>query len=56
MLVHTQRLAQGFYAEMDQGMAEFGDPLSAVQAAEFASAFGLDRQGQEQVVRSYPGN
>ena len=45
--IHTQRLAQGFYAEMDQGVAEFGDPLSAVQAAEFASVFGLDHGEQD---------
>ncbi len=45
--VHTQRLAQGFYAEMDQGVAEFGAQLSAAQAAEFASTFGLDRDEQD---------
>ena len=45
--IHTQRLAQGFYAEMDQGVAEFGAQLSAAQAAEFASAFGLDRDEQD---------
>lgn len=45
--VHTQRLAQGFYAEMDQGVAEFGAQLSAAQAAEFASAFGLDHGEQD---------
>lgn len=39
--VHTRRLAQGFYAEMDQGVAEFGAQLSQPQAAEFASAFSL---------------
>lgn len=46
--VHTQRLAQGFYAEMDQGVAEFGAQLSAAQAAEFASTFGLDHSEQDQ--------
>ena len=45
--IHTQRLTQGFYAEMDQGVAEFGAQLSAVQAAEFASAFGLDHGEQD---------
>lgn len=45
--VHTQRLTQGFYAEMDQGAAEFGAQLSAAQAAEFASAFGLDHSEQD---------
>ena len=45
--VHTQRLAQGFYAEMDQGLAEFDAQLSAAQAAAFTSAFGLDHDEQD---------
>ena len=49
--IHTQRLTQGFYAEMDQGVAEFGAQLSAAQATEFASAFGLDHGEQD---RRYP--
>ncbi|MBX9915347.1 MAG: PhzF family phenazine biosynthesis protein [Pseudomonadaceae bacterium] len=39
--VRSQRMAQGFYAEMDQGIAEFGQELSAEAAREFASAFSL---------------
>ncbi len=45
--VHTRRLAQGFYAEMDQGEAEFGAQLTQAQAAEFASAFGLSPREQD---------
>ena len=45
--IHTQRLPQGFYAEMDQGVAEFGAQLSQAQAGELASAFGLDHHEQD---------
>lgn len=45
--ISTQRLPQGFYAEMNQGLAEFGAQLSQAQAAEFASAFGLDHSEQD---------
>ena len=45
--IHTQRLPQGFYAEMDQGVAEFGAQHSQTQAAELAGAFGLDHHEQD---------
>ena len=45
--ISTQRLPRGFYAEMNQGLAEFGVQLSQAQAAEFASAFGLDHSEQD---------
>lgn len=45
--ISTQRLPRGFYAEMNQGLAEFGAQLNQAQAAEFASAFGLDHSEQD---------
>lgn len=39
--LRSRRMAQGFYAEMDQGQAEFGQQLSSQAAGEFAAAFGL---------------
>lgn len=45
--ISTQRLPRGFYAEMNQGLAEFGVQLSQAQAAEFASAFGLNHSEQD---------
>jgi trans-2,3-dihydro-3-hydroxyanthranilate isomerase len=39
--INSRRAAQGFYAEMDQGQAEFGQQLSPAVAAEFAAAFSL---------------
>jgi trans-2,3-dihydro-3-hydroxyanthranilate isomerase len=39
--LNSRRMAQGFYAEMDQGQAEFGQQLSSQAAAEFAGAFSL---------------
>lgn len=39
--INSRRAGQGFYAEMDQGQAEFGQVLSQPEASEFAAAFGL---------------
>ena len=39
--LNSRRQGQGFYAEMDQGLAEFGQPLSSQAAGEFAAAFSL---------------
>lgn len=39
--LRSRRHGQGFYAEMDQGQAEFGQVLSQAEAAEFATAFSL---------------
>lgn len=39
--INSRRAAQGFYAEMDQGQAEFGQQLTPAVAAEFAAAFSL---------------
>jgi trans-2,3-dihydro-3-hydroxyanthranilate isomerase len=39
--ITSRRQGQGFYAEMDQGVAEFGHVLSLPAAREFAAAFGL---------------
>ncbi len=39
--LRTRRQGQGFYAEMDQGLAEFGAQLSREQALVFAEAFSL---------------
>lgn len=38
----SRRHGKGYYAEMDQGVAEFGQELSAAVANELAAAFGLD--------------
>ena len=45
--LRSRRLAQGFYAEMDQGIAEFGQELSAEAARAFASAFSLSDAEQD---------
>ncbi|WP_137818275.1 PhzF family phenazine biosynthesis protein [Pseudomonas sp. 2FG] len=39
--LRTRRHGQGFYAEMDQGLAEFGARLNSEQALVFAEAFSL---------------
>lgn len=39
--ITSRRQGQGFYAEMDQGQAEFGQLLSQAEASEFGAAFGL---------------
>ncbi|MDO8696400.1 MAG: PhzF family phenazine biosynthesis protein [Pseudomonas sp.] len=39
--ITSRRQGQGFYAEMDQGQAEFGQVLSQAEAREFGAAFGL---------------
>ena len=38
----SRRQGKGFYAEMDQGPAEFGQELTTTAAADLATAFGLD--------------
>ncbi|MDO9322578.1 MAG: PhzF family phenazine biosynthesis protein [Pseudomonas sp.] len=39
--ITSRREGQGFYAEMDQGRAEFGQVLSQTETAEFGAAFSL---------------
>ena len=39
--LRSRRMAQGFYAEMDQGSAEFGPDLATATARAFAAAFSL---------------
>lgn len=51
--IRSQRNAQGFYAQMDQGQPEFGHVLSANEAAEFAGAFSLDAS---ELDRRYPAS
>ncbi|MBT8765325.1 PhzF family phenazine biosynthesis protein [Metapseudomonas boanensis] len=41
--IATRREGKGFYAEMDQGQAEFGQTLDEQMAAAFAAAFGSER-------------
>jgi len=40
--LNTRRQGRGFYAEMDQGQAEFGAVLDAGRALKFAAAFSLN--------------
>jgi trans-2,3-dihydro-3-hydroxyanthranilate isomerase len=42
--LNSRRQGQGFYAEMDQGLAEFGQQLSSQAAGEFAAAFSLNNR------------
>lgn len=44
--VTTQRQARGFYAEMDQGPAQFGERLSEEQAQGFGEAFASERDSR----------
>ncbi|MFZ6048142.1 PhzF family phenazine biosynthesis protein [Pseudomonas sp. CR3202] len=46
--IATRRQGKGFYAEMDQGRAEFGQVLDDAGADAFAAAFGSERD------RRYP--
>ncbi|WP_044872239.1 PhzF family phenazine biosynthesis protein [Pseudomonas sp. LFM046] len=46
--IATRRQGKGFYAEMDQGPAEFGQVLDDASADAFAAAFGSERD------RRYP--
>ncbi|MNZ59038.1 Trans-2,3-dihydro-3-hydroxyanthranilate isomerase [compost metagenome] len=41
--IATRRQGKGFYAEMDQGRAEFGQVLDDTSADAFAAAFGSER-------------
>lgn len=41
--ISTRRQARGFYAEMDQGPAQFGDWLDEAQARWFSDAFASER-------------
>ena len=41
--IATHRASKGFYAEMDQGQAEFGQTLDEHTADAFAAAFGSER-------------
>jgi trans-2,3-dihydro-3-hydroxyanthranilate isomerase len=49
--VNSRRLAQGFYAEMDQGQAEFGQRLDNSSVHAVANAFGLE---DDQLDHRYP--
>lgn len=49
----TRRQGAGFYAEMDQGQAEFGARLSTEQALMFAEAFSL---GAAELDSRYPAS
>ncbi|WP_439887461.1 PhzF family phenazine biosynthesis protein [Pseudomonas sp. MBLB4123] len=49
--VITRRQGQGFYAEMDQGQAEFGQRLDNAAARAVADAFGL---GDDHLDLRYP--
>ncbi|MBK8006159.1 MAG: PhzF family phenazine biosynthesis protein [Gemmatimonadetes bacterium] len=42
VLVESWRAPHGFRARMDQGVAQFGPPLSAAQAAPFLAGLGLE--------------
>ncbi len=44
--IATSRQQQGFYAEMDQGPAQFGDWLSEKQAQWFSEAFASERDSR----------
>lgn len=49
----TRRQERGFYAQMDQGVAEFAAQLSPAQAQVIAEAFGLS---SAQLDRRYPAS
>src|SRR3990167_2526547 len=49
----TRRQERGFYAQMDQGVAEFAAQLAPVQAQVIAEAFGLSGA---QLDRRYPAS
>uniref|UniRef100_UPI002FC6DCAE PhzF family phenazine biosynthesis protein n=1 Tax=Pseudomonas sp. TaxID=306 RepID=UPI002FC6DCAE len=49
----TRRQERGFYAQMDQGVAEFAAQLAPVQAQVIAEAFGLS---DAQLDRRYPAS
>ena len=49
----TRRQERGFYAQMDQGAAEFTAQLNPTQAQAIAEAFGLN---QTQLDRRYPAS
>lgn len=49
----TRRQERGFYAQMDQGVAEFAAQLAPVQAQVIAEAFGLS---SAQLDRRYPAS
>ena len=44
--IATRRQGKGFYAEMDQGVAAFGQVLDDSTADAFAAAFGSERDGR----------
>jgi PhzF family phenazine biosynthesis protein len=51
--INSRRHGQGFYAEMDQGQAEFGRQLDIAATRVFASAFGLSN---DQLDLRYPAS
>lgn len=51
--INSRRAGQGFYAEMDQGQAEFGQALSQPEARRIRRSFGLS---SNELDSRYPAN